>query len=299
MVSRIGDSTQHALLMNALRELRGRVQEGQIAAATGRAARRLADIPDEAALGLSLDHELRLLGTRVKENRHVLGRMRVAEGAMAAVSDIAERARNLLVQRLDAASGDSVPLVGEIDAMLAEIENHLNLRFDDRFLFAGSRTDTPPVSIPDPPPTSADASSYYAGDGIGPRVRADDGTEIVYLPTADDDAFAGLIGALGGARAAHLDGDRAALEAALDQLGDAIRDLADLRGDYGARAARLETIVQVQESSRLYFEELVEEMHGADVPEVMAQLARDRTALEASFLSVARLGQLSLVEFLR
>lgn len=299
MVSRIGDAAQYARMMLAVRDLQARIQDGQIAAATGRAARRFADIPDKAALGLSLGHDLRLVEARIGENRRALGRMQVAEGAMAAISDVAERARNLLVQRLDAATGASVPFVAEIDGMLTEIESRLNLRFDDRYLFAGSKTDTRPVSIPDPPPTSADPAAYFSGDRLAPRVRAEEGTEIVYLPTAADDAFASLIGALGAAREAHLAGDRAGLEAALDALGRAIGGLADLRGEYGARAARLESVVESQESMRVYLGELLQGIEDADLPAVVSRLAEDQAALEASYLTIARLARLSLTDFLR
>jgi len=299
MVSRIGDAAQFARMMLAVRDLQARIQDGQIAAATGRAARRFADIPDKAAQGLSLGHDLRLVEARIGENRRALGRMQVAEGAMAAISDVAERARNLLVQRLDASTGGSVPFVAEIDGMLTEIESRLNLRFDDRYLFAGSKTDTRPVSIPQPPPTSADPAAYYSGDLLAPRVRAEEGMEIVYLPTAADDAFASLIGALGAARQAHLAGDRAGLEAAFDDLGRAIRRLADLRGEFGARAARLESVVESQESTKLYLGELLHDIEDADLPAVVSRLAEDQAALEASYLTIARLARLSLTDFLR
>jgi flagellar hook-associated protein 3 FlgL len=299
MVSRIGDAAQFARMMLAVRDLQARIQDGQIAAATGRAARRFADIPDKAAQGLSLGHDLRLVEARIGENRRALGRIQVAEGAMAAISDVAERARNLLVQRLDASTGGSVPFVAEIDGMLTEIESRLNLRFDDRYLFAGSKTDTRPVSIPQPPPTSADPAAYYSGDLLAPRVRAEEGMEIVYLPTAADDAFASLIGALGAARQAHLAGDRAGLEAAFDDLGQAIRRLADLRGEFGARAARLESVVESQESTKLYLGELLHDIEDADLPAVVSRLAEDQAALEASYLTIARLARLSLTDFLR
>jgi flagellin-like hook-associated protein FlgL len=130
-------------------------------------------------------------------------------------------------------------------------------------------------------------------------VRADEGIEIVYLPTGADQPFAELIGALGAARAAHLANDRSALQGALDALGRAISGLADLRGDYGARAARLEAIVETQESSRLYLSELIQGIEGIDLPQVVSKLAAHQAALEASYLTIARLTQLSLTDFLR
>lgn len=299
MVTRIGDAAQFARMMTAMGELQKRIQEAQTSVATGRAAQRFADIPGEAALGLSVGHDLRLLATRLEENGHALQRMQVADSAMAALSDLAERARGLLVQRLNDATGGSLPLDVEIDGMLAEIESRLNLHFGGRYLFAGSRTDTQPVAIPDPPPTLADASTYYSGDELRPEIRADEDTTIVYLPTASEDAFAGLIGALGAARDAHLNDDRAGLEVALHDLAQAIQDLADLRGEYGAKAARLEHLIETQQGLRTYFEEIFGEIHNADLPAVIARLAEDQASLEASYMTIARVTEMSLVDYLR
>lgn len=299
MVARIGDAVQHARMMLAIRDLQARIQEGQAAVASGKAARRYAEIADRVSQDLAYNHDLRLLETRVQQNRQILERMRIADGAMTALSDLAQRARTLLLQRLDPATGSSVPFINEIDGMLTEIESRLNLRFDGRYVFSGSRTDTEPVAIPNPPPTAADPTTYYYGDLVAPRVRADEGIEIVYLPTAAEQPFAELIGALGAARAAHLANDRNALQSALDALGRAISGLADLRGDYGARAARLEAIVETQESTRLYLGELINGIEGVDLPQVVSRLAADQAALEASYLTIARLSQLSLTDFLR
>ncbi|GBD42970.1 hypothetical protein HRbin40_00431 [bacterium HR40] len=299
MVSRIGDAVQFDRTLSAIGQLQKRIQEAQTAVASGRSAQRYADIADRAALALTVGHDVAMLHTRLAKNREVLQRMQVADGAMAALSDIAEHARSLLVHRLDAASGESVPLVSEVDGMLAEIETRLNVKFGDHYLFAGSRTDTKPVTIPAPPPTTADPTTYYAGDSLQPKVRADENTDLTYLPTAAENAFARLIGALGAARAAHLASDRSGLEAASQELSAAIRELADLRADYGARADRLGKIVQSQETSRVYFEEILSDIRDTDLPQLVSRLARDQAILEASYLTIARLANLSLTDFLR
>ena len=91
------------------------------------------------------------------------------------IVDIADRARTMLVQRLDGNLGDAVPLDAEVDVMLQEIEAALNTRLDRQYLFAGSRTDAPPVSLPATPITIADPALYYRGDDLQLSVRADYG----------------------------------------------------------------------------------------------------------------------------
>lgn len=299
MLTRIGDAAQQARMLSSIMAVQTRLREAQIAASSGNAATRYTEIADDTALVLSTKHELRVVETRIAQNRHVLERMRVADGALATLEGVASSARNLILQRLDGTVGRSVPFLPQIDDLLAEVENQLNLRFDDRYLFAGSRNDVAPVALPDPPPTVPDPTLYYQGDSLAPRVRADDGTEIVYAPTAADAAFADLIGAMGAARQADIAGDDVAMRTALSQLSDAIAGLADMRGEFGAKAARIETIIDAKENMRLYMEEVVGDIEGVDLPMILSRIAHDQASLEASYMTIAKLSQLSLTDFIR
>jgi len=298
MTTRIGDAAHFRQLQATLAEVRARIERTQTQVASGRRGEAFADFADRADLLVGVRRTGRLLAARVESGRDVLARMRVVDGALADVADIAVHARELLVRRLGGTSRD-MPLDTELRAMLERVQSRLNVRFGDRYLFAGSHSDTPPVAIPEPPPTVADPTTYYRGDSLAPTAAVDEARTVTYAPTAGDAAFARLIGALGKAIDAHLHDDRSGLESALDALDLAVDGLAKLRGTHGARMAQLEATVARQEAERSYFEELRSRLEAVDVPEAMAKLAQDRATLEASYALTARLAQLSLVDFLR
>ncbi len=299
MTSRVGDFAQQAFLTRALQTTQSRMRETQMEIASGKRARSFDRIAADVPLLLSTRYDRTLNAGRIRQNEHVIDRMQAMDGSLESLSRIADRARTLLVQRLSDGVGADVPLDAEFDAMLEEIESRLNLRLDGRYLFAGSRTDTRPVAIPDPPPVTADSSLYYSGDDVELKVQADDGVEIAYGIPASDPAFARLIGALGLGRQAHLVNDRSDLETALTQLTGAIDELADLRSELGAERSRLEAIIEVQRGDEVYLAEIVSEMEDVDLPEALSRLARDRTALEAAYLAVSRISQLSIADYLR
>ena len=115
-----------------------------MAAASGKAATRydrIAEAAGELVRAGGLPAELK--ATYIDQTERLTNRLQVADTALAGIADIADRARTLLVQRLDGNLGDAVPLDSEIDAMLQEVEAALNTRLDRQYLFAGSRTDTP------------------------------------------------------------------------------------------------------------------------------------------------------------
>lgn len=299
MSTRIGDLGQSLRLGGFLLQTQARVRDAQADIASGVRAQRWDEIADRAAL-LVAGREQRLSTERfAAENEKVLGRLGASEASLASVSELAERLRTLLVARLGEPGPSSIPLDSEVEQMADELAGLLNRRLDGRYLFAGSRTDTPPVVLPDPLPTTADPSLYYRGDRLEPTVRADPEIEIAYGTTAAAEPFARLFAALGKAREAHLTNDRAGLEQALADADAAVRGVADERGRLGVAAARLEAIVDGQRGALVYLDEMIASIAETDLAEAASRLARDQAALEATYLVVARLNQLSLADYLR
>ncbi len=298
MTIRIGDATHFRHLQAMTAEVRGRIERAQAQVASGRRGEAFVDFADRADVLVEVRRAGTLLASRLADNRDVLARMRVADGALADITDLAVRARELLVRRLGDTNRE-MPLETELRSILERVEARLNVRYGDRYLLAGSRGDRPPVAIPDPPPTVADPTLYYEGDSLAPEIPVDEDVVLRAAPTAGDEPFARLIAALGRAIEAHAAGDRGGLETALDQLDLAVDGLAELRGAHGARMARLEELIDRQEGARSYLDEVRTRLEAVDLPEAMARLARDRATLEASYMLTARLAQLSLLDFLR
>lgn len=299
MLTRIGDSAQSDRIASAVRAATSRFNAGQAAAASGKKAQAFPEIATDAGLLLRTKEQRALNQTYLRQNEQVGDRIAAMDGALSGLADIAERMRTLVVQRLDAATGSSVPLDREAEAMLAEAASRLNQKLDGRHLFAGSRTDTAPVVLPDPPPTTADPTSYYQGDAVTLAVRADQGVEIDYGVTAAEPALAGLLAAIGKSGAAHTTNDRGGLESALTMLRDAVAGVADLRGGLGAAGSRLEAITEGQRGAAVYLDEVVGRIEDVDIAEALTRVTRDRAGLEAAYLTTSRLSQLSLADFLR
>jgi flagellar hook-associated protein 3 FlgL len=299
MLTRVGDTAQSDRVLAAIQATTARVRAAQIEVSTGKRAGGYEEISGEAGLLLRSKEQRALAEGYARQNDQVVDRLTAMDGALANLGAIAQRMKALLVQRLDAGSGALVPLDREAGTMLAEVAAQLNLKLDERYLFAGSRIGAPPVGLPDPPATTADPGLYYRGDGVIPTARADRDVEVAYGLTADDPAFAALIGALGQASAAHLAGDRAGLETALSGLDRAVEGIAELRGQVGATSARLESIADAQRGAVLYLDDIVSRIEDADVPEALTRIARDQASLEAAYLTTSRIGQLSLADYLR
>jgi len=299
MSMRIGDATHFRHLQEMLGDIRSRIDRSQLQVASGRRATTFAELPDATANLLDVREALATLDARLSADREALAKMQLVDGVLADLGDMAMRARELLVARLNDSTGASLPLASEFRGLLEQAVARLNVRQAGAYLLGGSRIDRPPVELPDPPPTDADPTLYYRGDDLAPVLRAAEDVNLEVVPTAAAEPFARLFAALGRGIAAHEAGDRAGLEAALSEFDLAVRGIADLRGAHGARMKRLEDLMAAQEGERTWLENLRSGKEDVDVAEAMSRLARDQTVLQASYMLTARLSRLSLLEYLQ
>jgi flagellar hook-associated protein 3 FlgL len=299
MTLRIGDLAHSQRLIATMGGIRARLMDDQAAAASGKAVASYDRIADRAGELLRVRDASAVRSALADRNERLGRELQLMDGALGAIVDVASRARVAVLQRLDGGLGDAVPLEDEIDSLLAQVEDALNTRFDGRYLFGGTRTDVPPVSLPATPATTADPTLYYRGDQVRLSVRADLGVELTYGVTADAAPFADLIAMLGQARAAHLADDGAGLAAAASGLETALDGLTGLRAQTGIASAQLETVTEGQRSALLYLDEMTSSIENVDLAATLTRIANDQAGLEATYAVTARLASLSLADYLR
>ncbi len=299
MLGRTGDVAHNNRLSGFVQGTQNRMREAQVEVATGKRAQVFSQIGSETGILLQAREGQRRADAFVFSNTATTDRLRLMDTALGNVVDIAERMRALLVQRLDPSVGPSLPLGSEIDTMLEQIAAQLNTRLGDRYLFAGSRTDTPPIALPASVdgPADLDPAVVYKGDEIRLAARAAENVEVTYGVLATD--VLDVMRVLAAAKEAHQANDTAGLKTALDALGDSFGQLADLRGELGSRTARIEAITETHRANAAYLGETVSRIEDADLPSAIARMAKDQMAIEAAYITISRLNALSLADYLR
>ena len=297
MYGRIGDFAHSSRLASYTQLTQARMRDTQLAISTGKSAQTFSGIAGDSSLLVSAKNEKAIADAHVAQNLNGIDRMRSMDGALDNISGMLDRMRGLVVQRLSGPSGDDLPLDIEVDTMLEEISGQLNIKLDNRYLFSGSRTDTRPIELPDAVNNAADLADIYRGDDVRLSIRADDEVEIDVPMTAAE--IVPVLETLADIKAAHIAGDTDGLNAALDQLDNQLDSVSTLRGSVGVRMERLESVTESQRFTSEYLAEIVSRIEDTDLPEAMTKLAQDRTALEASYLTISQISQLSLADFIR
>ena len=301
--------THELSVFNAM-QTQKRLQDGQIAGVTGFKSQDYAGFNVDTRRLLSMESTVARIDSYQRNIETTERRLKAMETNVAQLHDIASEANKLLVNALNANDGEDLQLHVRAEKMLEQVAGLLNLKHEERYLFAGARTDIEPVDLTayDPTdlaynpadPTTANAG-YYNGDTAVLSGRVDESMTLEYGITAAEGSFENLIRGLQLAVNGGVPGslDRATLEQSLDLIDDAVRDIPDVRGRIGANLSSLEAVKDKHAQLKLYAEETIVDTEQADVAATATQVAADQVLLETSYTLTSRLSQLSLANFLR
>jgi flagellar hook-associated protein 3 FlgL len=300
MLTRVGDFAQHQRMTQLLLDAQTRAREAQVQIGTGKVAQRFREIAPDADRLLATKDMLHQIRQYQLNNDLVAKRLEVMESSAASLHEVGSRLKVLLIQRLDAGAGVPGVITPEVQHLLEQAVSDLNVDFEGRFLFSGSRTDTAPVAL-DPAFAGFGGpdDSYYQGDAVALSVRADTEREVAYGMSADRPGFQELIGALRTALAGDASDDRAMLESALALVNSALPKVADYRSELGAGQAALERINRGHGDAEVYLERQISDIENVDLTEAITRMTQDQMVIESAMATIARLNQVTLADFLR
>lgn len=295
---RTGDLAQHTRTMGNIHEVQNRLRYANLQVSTGKEAHSYAELGASSGTLMRTETALKQAETFSEQNKLLSNQLNLMDGALADIAGIADEFRQAVIARRNDASGDASPLDLQAEGMMERLANALNLSVDGRYVFAGSKTDTPPVdmnAMGDP-----ENGSYYRGDQVPLQARIDVDAEARYGVRADEQGFADLFAGLKEAVAGHgPPANDTALKDAAALADSALDGVIASRSRLATVTARVESTRDSQEGTKLYLQDAVSQLTDTDVPAKMAQIAQDQVSLEASYSVMTRLNQLSLTDYLR
>ena len=296
---RTGDLAQFNRSMNNMQEVQSRLRYGNLKVSTGKAAHSYAELGAESGKLMRTETALQRTEMFAEQNTRLGQELNLMDGALATIAEVAQEFRQTLIARRNDAGGDNVRLDLEAQGMIDRVVGELNLKVDGRYVFAGSRTDTPPV---DAGAISDDETSeaFYQGDRIPLRARIDVDAEVSYGVLAVDEAFRDLFAGLKTAIDGHgPPADDGKLQEAATLAEQALDGVIAKRSELATFTARVESVRDSQEGTALYLKDTLSDIVDTDVPATMAQISQDQVSLEASYSIMSRLSGLSLTDYLR
>lgn len=250
---------------------------------------------------LSLKETVNKTSTYITSNTIVLARVESMAQTLEQLQGIASDVAQLIAQRRNAASGQDIPVDIQGAAILDDIAGKLNVKFDGRYLFSGTKTNTKPFPYPEATNVSdsgAATDSYYEGDSIPPSVKISDSQTLNYGVTGNEEAFQKLIGAVNLAMDGHSENDDTKLASAMDMINESVSALASVRANI---ASSKNTIVQanvVHSDISILIGDNLNKVSQTNIVEATTRMSELEATVQATYIAFTRLSGLRLSNFL-
>lgn len=233
------------------------------------------------------------------------GRIETMYAACSSMTDLLTEMRSQISGATGNVDGNGAGLTATARELLEEFASLLNTQYEGRYLFAGTRTDTPPIDISSTTypaassPSTADLS-YFTGDSSKTSVRIADDQTVQYGITADEPAFEKALRALNLIRnmtVSPIDSDT--LNEAQDLVIESLDGVLALQSGLSLDSATMERAVSHQQDYVDFAQTLTSNLRAVDVAAVAAQMSTYQAQLEASYSAIGRIQSLSLLDYLR
>jgi len=305
-VSSFGQQSQ--LLLNALRN-QERVALTQQQITTGKKANSFRDLTPEVQKALDARQALSGVFAFRETIQQVRQQIDSMDLQLTAAVDSARELKQGMVTALG--QQDATGLLTTLDQTFQRVVSALNTRSNGSHIFAGARTDQPPVTVSSLNDLQAlgAAADAFNNDDNRRRAAIAEGVELEFGQLADEigSEILQVVKDIADFSDTNpdgpLDGDltpaqRSFLEGRIGDLESAIQTAQAVQADNGLNSNRLDVVDDQHASMEVFLQGLIGDVEDIDLAEAVTRLNQQQTTLEASFRAIGTLSRLSLLDFI-
>lgn len=298
MITRVSDLQTFAELTANLGRLGQRIAELGEQAATGARVNKPSDDPSGAGMLVRAFSVRHVLGQDQRASDLAHRFLAAQDGMLDDARNLLDRAREITVQQANGvySDGDRIAAAEEVHALLESVVFIGNGVLDGRHLFAaGADTGAGPLPFVDPNDPSFDPANPYVGPARPLEVEVGSGQQ-VRITTPGDQVFGTTIAALADLENRLRTG--ADPLGAFVQLDSAADELGVERASVGARAQQVHLRETQIRDADLLTTEAISITRGADMVEIVTQLAQLQGQLQLASAVGQRILEANLVNLL-
>ncbi|HEX4752009.1 MAG TPA: flagellar hook-associated protein FlgL [Solirubrobacterales bacterium] len=303
MTMRITEGMTARTVLADLGANKARLTKTQREISSGERITKPSDDPFGTARTLQLSGELEGF-QQYKENvSDGNGWVTATETALSQISEVVQRARELLVQAGNDSNGQVAKegIAAEIEALTEAVKQEADVTYDDRYIFSGTETETRPYELGENDEYSGNEGSIVRviGAGVSVGVNVNIQSLLGEGAGAEDNKLLDVLRDIATDLRGGTEENAEALRGTdLERLSDNLDELTRVRAVVGATTNRLATagtrLEQLEESS---LSELTD-VRDTDMTEALVNYSTEQNAYEAALKVGATIIQPSLMDFL-
>jgi flagellar hook-associated protein 3 FlgL len=324
-MTRVSNYALSTFLQSQTLGVQQRLADLQIQASSGQKAQTYSGIAADAHQLISLQVAQDQTTQYVKTNQSIDSRLTTMESSVSDIFKAATNFRTLLLNAENNNNAGDLSIDTEAANFRQQIANLLNVQVDGRYLFAGSRTDvkpvdlngwatppnlTPPLTLPLPTYTA----DYYKGDSQVMSATIDTSLTLNYGVTADNPAFEYLLRAANYIQSAGPTPSQDEMDTALSLINTALgtesgnaargtlpltQDIADIQALIGTSRSSIDQANSRHSDFQIYLTQNIANVQTVDVAQTLTQVSGYTTQLQASYMTLSQISQLSLLNYLK
>lgn len=303
MTMRVTEGMTNRVVLQDLTANRARMTKTQREISSGERITKPSDDPFGTGRTLQLSAELEGF-SQYKENvNDGSGWVTATETALNQISEVVQRARELLVQGGNDSNGQVARegIAAEIEALTEAVKQEANVTYDDRYIFSGTETETRPYELGENDEYSGNEGSVVRviGTGVSLGINVNIKEVLGEGAGAEDnkllDVLRDIATDLRGGTEENAENLRGT---DLERLSSNLDELTRVRAVVGATTNRLTSastrLEQLEESSLTQ----LTNVRDVDMSEALINYSTEQNAYEAALKAAADVIQPSLLDFL-
>jgi len=306
MIDRVGTFGLSQLLLSQYQNIQSSMAKTQQQISSGKVGTQYADVQDQSGVLAAAKSKAAGIADYTASVKNVVNRLNLYDTQLQGMSDLTANLRQALGEAL--ATGSGTGFMEQVQALYAEAVNTLNTQVDGKYIYGGSRTDTPPVNAPTlddlvaAPSVAAvfDNTTLKQTDRLDDNETVETGIDASDLATNLFQMFKDIATANAGTPfGTKLDQAQTTFLSTQNAAVPAIQSGIDVAAaQNAAHYKQASDALDRHETMTAYFTKFIGDIEDADLPTAIAKLNQDQVAVQASARMIASLNQLSLLNFL-
>ncbi len=262
---------------------------------TGKRIQRPSDDPFGASLGITLHRQIQESEQYKRNLTTAKNFLSITDVALENLNDLMRQVKSLAVQ---AATDTQTPegrsaiaqQIGQIMSEVVSIGN--NTTYGDRFIFAGLQTLRAPFTV-------EEGTLVYHGDQGSLNVELSPAV-VMSINVQGDPLITGIYNAMANIKH-YVETNNVEMlsQQGLQELQNQLDNLLRVRAVVGSKIQQIEMIQQRLDKRHIDFTELLSGIEDADIADAITRLKMAETTYQTTLATMARMQNLSLLDFLR
>ncbi|WP_102785626.1 flagellin [Thalassospira sp. GB04J01] len=302
---RVSTAAMQQNMLSQIRSVQTQLAEATQQQSSGQKSNSYSGVSDSSYLIATLSAEISESSAYADIAENIQSRVEVYYSTLNDMVDLIGDMTADISAALSTGADNAYGINDSASAALETLASLLNMQYEGRYIYAGSATDSAPVSVDSadyPPmtsPTTTD-TSYYSGNSDIASAKVADGTMIEYGITADNDVFEQTLRAFNlAANASTNPVDENSLQEAAELLQSAASGIAELQNQVSYTQDKLSNIVDMHTDFQLTAEAMVIDLGEVDLAAAVITIETLSIQLEASYSITSQLADMSLFDYLR